>query len=595
LLKVAAASEGATYYIEVRPAANLGASYDLLWITYDDSAITDGFVPIDAGDFVMGSPEDEPGRADQETRHMVRLTHPFEMAATETTQGQFAAVMGYNPSHFSSCGDNCPVEMVNWYDAVACANNLSTQNFYPPCYTLSNIQCHDGGPGSAPDYCKTQGGILTADVTVNDVSTAYECLGYRLPMEAEWEYAARAGTTTAFYSGDIGDQLYCGANANLNSIGWYCGNNEPDVTHPVAGKAPNAWGLYDMSGNVWEWMADRYIEEWPAWVENPEGGPEGDWQLARGGSNHSYASECRSAERLRISILNGQGVGFRVVRTLPLAATEALIPAGEFLMGCKPGNAICTWPEYPNHWVYVSAYYIDLWEVTNAQVAAYLNLANPANDCGGFYCAMPMHGFDPEHLGLYEEDGVWKVDATYHDRPAIMTWYGAAAYCEWRGKRLPTEAEWEKAARGAVDGYIYPWGDEFLAKAMNFKENDDPFEDDFSRLPWTTPVGYFDGTDHWGTFSSADGRSPYGLHDMAGNVWEWCNDWLDSYYYQTEPPGGWIDPQGPDSGDARVVRGAAWGVWGGLEVDEARTSFRIGYDPALDINKWIGMRCVRDF
>jgi len=215
------------------------------------------FVRIPAGSFMMGNPSSESGRYFEETPHRVTLTKPFYMQTTEVTQGQWKAVMGSNPSHFSDCGDNCPVEQVSWNDCQEFLRKLNQRE----------------GNGT-----------------------------YRLPTEAEWEYACRAGTTGPYYT-------------DLDRAGWYDGNSG-NRTHPVAQKTPNAWGLYDMHGNVWEWCQDWH-EDYPGGsVTNPEGPSSGAYRVIRGGSWHSIARSCRSAFRSFLTPdLRGSYFGFRVAWT----------------------------------------------------------------------------------------------------------------------------------------------------------------------------------------------------------------------------------------------------------------------------------------
>ena len=224
------------------------------------------FMLIPAGTFTMGSPVDEPGRSDNEgPRHGVTITEPFYMQQTEVTQAQWEAVMGSNPSYFFEC-PTCPVETVSWNDAREFVTKMNAR-----------------GEGT-----------------------------YGLPTEAQWEYAARAGTTTPFYNGEI-TELECGDEPNLDLIGWYCSCFE---THPAAQKAPNAWGLYDMSGNVYEWCSDWYAEDYYSVspTEDPQGPSTGSYRVFRGGGWHSLAQNCRSAHRFNLTMDSRYfNVGFRLV------------------------------------------------------------------------------------------------------------------------------------------------------------------------------------------------------------------------------------------------------------------------------------------
>jgi len=275
---------------------------------------------------------------------------------------------------------------------------------------------------------------------------------------------------------------------------------------------------------------------------------------------------------------------------------EVLVPAGSFFMGCEPEDTDChPWSEYPRHEVSLTNdYYLDTFEVTNAQYAHYLNNTNPTNECETYPCVYSMH--DYSKLGLYEDGGAWLVDADYENRPVIgVTWFGAVAYCESLGKRLPTEAEWEKAAKGADEHYIYPWGETIISSALNYWSSGDPYET--GAEPWTTPVGYYDGTNQGGVYQTTDGRSPYGAHDMSGNLFEWCYDWWNDHYYENEPPGGWIDPLGPETGEYRILRG---GCWATNNQSNFRNSFRWGLGPYINtVPTWgdlegSGFRCARD-
>ena len=228
------------------------------------------FVYIPSGTFTMGSPSDELGRQKYERQHRVTLSRVFYMQTTEVTQGQWKSIMGRNPSHFKRCGDNCPVEKVSWND------------------------CQD---------------------FIRSLNQKEGTNKYRLPTEAEWEYACRAGSTTAFANGGI-TELLCGYDPNLDAMGWYCGNSG-QKTHPVGQKKPNDWGLYDMHGNLWEWCQDWYEKNYPTGhVTDPKGPSSSSaGRVFRGGGWRYSAGVCRSASRRRGNPdYRHASVGFRVAR-----------------------------------------------------------------------------------------------------------------------------------------------------------------------------------------------------------------------------------------------------------------------------------------
>ena len=245
----------------------------------------EGMVWIPSGTFTMGTPLSELGRYASESEHTVTISQSFLMATTPVTQAEWFAVMGTNPSFFGGC-DDCPVEKVSWYDAVDYCNAASLLD------------------GLAPAY----------DIDTTGVTWLSDTNGYRLPTESEWEYACRAGTSTAFYNGDITDTA-CN-DPNLSLIGWYCGNNTPNGTKEVAQKTPNAWGLYDNSGNAQEWCWDWLGDYPPGPVIDPLGPPAGPAKVIRGGSFATIARNCRSGNRFISSPDSTESyLGFRVVRS----------------------------------------------------------------------------------------------------------------------------------------------------------------------------------------------------------------------------------------------------------------------------------------
>lgn len=234
-------------------------------------------VLVAGGNFTMGSPNSEDGRVGNEVQHQVRVSS-FYMAKFDVTEGLYQSVMGSNPSTFT--GDsNRPVENVSWDDAVSFCNRLSQRDGLQKVYTINGTD-------------------VTADWSAN---------GYRLPTEAEWEYAARGGQ-----EGASEHHVYAGSD-DLGQVGWYSVNSGR-TTHPVGQKAPNALGLYDMSGNVWQWCWDWYGEYAYA-LNDPQGASWGSSRVIRGGCWGSEAQSARVAYRLYSTPFNrGNIMGFRLVR-----------------------------------------------------------------------------------------------------------------------------------------------------------------------------------------------------------------------------------------------------------------------------------------
>jgi len=485
-------------------------------------------VYVPAGEFLMGSSEaDDQARDDEKPQHTVYLDG-YWIDRTEVTNAQYHKCVEAGHCREAMCqiDDNLnapdqPVACVDWDDAQ--------------------------------EYAAWAGG--------------------RLPTEAEWEKAAR-GTDGRIYP--WGNSA---PNCDKGNYGDCLGHYPAVVGSYPLGASP--YGALDMAGNVWEWVADWYEEGYydrsPA--RNPQG-PDGQiFRVLRGGGSQ-LAVPCAGRNALYWRQIDGE-IGFRVVVAPALPPTFApqptemptpacpptganigdtwtrpadgmvmvYVPAGEFLMGSSEADGQADDDEKPQHTVYLDGYWIDRTEVTNAQYRKCVE----ARACREPQC------WDDEELNA-------------PDQPVVcVNWDDAREYAAWAGGRLPTEAEWEKAARG-IDGRIYPWGDEFDGTRVNYCDRNcygdykDTGADDGYAV--TAPVG-----------SYLSGASPYGALDMAGNVGEWVTDWYGEEYYARSPA---RNPQGPDAGHYRVLRGGGFfGKGGGV-----RCAARVMNVPR---SMWIGL------
>jgi formylglycine-generating enzyme required for sulfatase activity len=262
-----------------------------------------------------------------------------------------------------------------------------------------------------------------------------------------------------------------------------------------------------------------------------------------------------------------------IIRQRTAAAPEGMVyvPGGVFTMGSAPNVGFAD--EQPAHSVCVGGFYIDRHEVTNAQFKQFVDatgyVTEAEKDIASASGRTWRYPYGPES----------GVEETPDLPVACVSWNDALSYARWAGKRLPTEAEWEKAARG-TDGRVYPWGN---AVPVGASAN---IADKSAGLKWGTtsvddnqkmaaPVGSFPA-----------GRSVYGIDDMAGNVWEWCLDWWDDAYYGSSPAN---NPTGPEAGEFKIIRGGSWYY----TVDGARTAQRMYFRPTAT-SPAIGFRCVKD-
>lgn len=285
--------------------------------------------------------------------------------------------------------------------------------------------------------------------------------------------------------------------------------------------------------------------------------------LATGGMacNHSAAQKEKPAPLQKQQV---QGMAVRATEEPSITVTTrgisgppgmVYVPAGWFWMGCRPTDTQCSDAEMPYHKVYLRAYYIDRNDVTVDEYKACMKSGGCTFPHWN-YCWTWTHGKD------------WHKTATGSDfikgnHPIVcVDWSQANAYCRWANKELPTEAQWEKAARG-TDGRIYPWGNIWDASKACYKRSS------------TCAVGTY-----------PQGASPYGALDMAGNVWDWCSDWYSGNYYGKSPD---HDPRGPVKSVMRALRG---GAWNSSYPSALRTSRRNDEMPGYWRNDY-GFRCVR--
>ncbi|MBA3469118.1 MAG: SUMF1/EgtB/PvdO family nonheme iron enzyme [Herpetosiphonaceae bacterium] len=394
------------------------------------------------------------------------------------------------------------------------------------------------------------------NVTWDQARTYCQAQGRRLPTELEWESAARGTEGRVYPWGDEWDP------SRLNIWG---SGQDGDVLAPgafPAGATPE--GLLDLAGNVAEWTST--LDQTYPYSANDgrelanQYGP----RIVRGSFNGSNAINARAAARNRRQPNEfANNLGFRcVTNSFYVPAGMDYIPGGTWTLGVseEDSRAIAATYEFsdtvnyqPANVITTTEFYLDHTEVTNAAYAAFVSATNHP---------LPRNSFDPVGLAVWNDDGTIPVTRT--DHPVVnVTWADATAYCTWAGKRLPTEAEWERAARGD-GGRLWPWGREWDTAKANTKE---------SLLQTTTAAGTYPA-----------GAGPYGTLDLAGNVWEWTNSLNRPYPYRADD-----GRESATDGGGRVLRGGSWFD----EQPASLSSLRNSLLPNL-ANTNVGFRCAQD-
>jgi formylglycine-generating enzyme required for sulfatase activity len=461
---------------------------DLLWVK--------------PGTFEMGSPVSEKDRDDNETPFSVTLIDGYWLGKHEVTQTQWQKVMGSNPSRFK--GVDRPVETVSWTEVTSFCAKLTAS--------------------------ERAAGRLPAGMT------------YQLPTEAQWEYACRAGTKTAF---SFGDSLTSGQ-ANISG--------GPGKTTDVGKYPANGWGFHDMHGNVWEWCADRYGDYPQGAVRDPVGHADGSIRVLRGGSWFSTANYARSADRYgNLPAFSSISLGFRLsLRPVGKADPQVQVPdkaagapftirdlalemlwvkPGTFEMGSSSSEKDRDDDETRHTVTLTQGFWLGKYEVTQAQWQKVMG-SNPSRYNGA---DRPV------------ENVSWTDVTSFCDKLTALE-RKAGRLPAGMAYQLPTEAQWEYACRAGTKT-AFSFGNNLTSRKANISFG--PSE--------TTAVGKYPA-------------NAWGFHDMHGNVWEWCADWYGAY-----PTGAARDPVGPADGSYRVSRGGSW-------LDSAlyaRSAYRFRREPAL--------------
>ena len=497
---------------------------------------------VKAGKFTMGSPEDELGRREDEVQHEVTLTKDFYIGVFETTQKQYELITSTNASYY--VGETRPAEDVDYY-------------------AIRGAGKGKGWPANSEVDEDSFMGKLRAKTGAD----------FDLPTEAQWEFACRAGTTTSWNNGSNITNIY--RDGNMNKLGRYDYNRDDGkggyTQHTVVGSyLPNAWGLYDMHGNVWEWCLDWY-GDYAGDETDPVGQTTGRYRVRRGAAYDYDAENCRSASRMREDPSEeDERYGFRVALTIneekymvvdlesgdisylgdvpeggwtdEYKTTKMVlrkVEAGKFTMG-SPEDELGRYKDEVQHDVTLTKdFYIAVFQTTQKQYETIIG-SNPSEYTGDL---RPVDSVPYNTIRGTEKGKGWPTNGEV-DEDSFFGKFRAKTGADFD---LPTEAQWEFACRAGTTTA--------LNNGTNLTNDD---EDENVNKLGRYEYNHSDGKGGYTQHTTVGSYLPnaWGLYDMHGNVLEWCLDWWDdSESWSSDPV---TDPAGATTGTYRILRGGSY-------------------------------------
>jgi formylglycine-generating enzyme len=577
---------------------------------YRVMAVAPGLTLVPGGSFQMGDGFNQLG-ADEVPVHQATVSG-FYMDRTEVSKAlwdivfSWATNRGYGFSTGVGQGKALthPVQAVSWHDAVKWCNARSQLEGLTPCYHTNDT---------------LTGVYSTGQITVSNSFVNWAANGHRLPTEAEWERAARGGAATnRFPWADT--NVISHTRANYYAGNYYDYDKSPTIGyHPAFSNAPapytspggyfaaNGFALYDLAGNVWEWCWDFHDPNWYTNTLAKQGdthGPDfvsGNKRVARGGSYSSSAPDnCCALREGRTPTGASGDRGFRCVRRAT-APDLVIIPAGSVQMGVTNSEGFTN--ELPQHTVYVGAFYLgrtevtkELWDSVYTWATSHSYFFDHAGTTkAADHPVQTINWYDAVKWCNARSEMEGLTPAYYLDTSFSSVYRGPEQFEMWtnfvkwnaNGYRLPTEAEWERAARGGLADLRFPWGDTITHTQANYYSSATYIYDVSPTRGYHTNYssGGFPCTNPTGDFTP----NAFGLYGMADNVGEWCWDWYDAGWYSRAAATN-TNCRGPrgDGMTYRVQRGGSWNI----QANKSRSAYR-GYNGPADAVFSLGFRCAR--